>query len=107
MNIMLVSVTERTREIGIRMAMGARRREILYQFLAESIFMASIGGGLGILLGVAGPLVANWLTGFNVPISWISILLAFLLSFTVGITSGLVPANRAAKLNPTEALRYE
>jgi putative ABC transport system permease protein len=107
MNIMLVSVTERTREIGIRMAMGARRIEILWQFLAESIFMASIGGGSGIILGVSLPLVANRLTGFNIPISWISILLAFLLSFTVGITSGLVPANRAAKLNPTEALRYE
>jgi putative ABC transport system permease protein len=107
MNIMLVSVTERTREIGIRMAMGARRVEILWQFLAESVFMASIGGGSGILLGVSVPLIANWLTGFNIPISWISILLAFLLSFTVGITSGLIPANRAAKLNPTEALRYE
>jgi putative ABC transport system permease protein len=107
MNIMLVSVTERTREIGIRMAIGARRVEILWQFLAESVFMASIGGGSGIVLGVSAPLIAKWLTGFNVPISWISILLAFLLSFTVGITSGLVPANRAAKLSPTEALRYE
>ncbi|MBZ5499248.1 MAG: ABC transporter permease [Acidobacteriia bacterium] len=107
MNIMLVSVTERTKEIGVRMAVGARRREILYQFLAESTYMASIGGGLGILLGVSGPLLANWFTGFNIPISWISIVLAFLLSFTVGITSGLIPANRAAKLDPTEALRYE
>jgi putative ABC transport system permease protein len=107
MNIMLVSVTERTREIGVRMALGARRREILYQFLAEAVFMASLGGGSGIVLGVSGPLIAVWLTGFHVPISWISIVLAFLLSFTVGIISGLMPANRAAKLNPTEALRYE
>ncbi len=107
MNIMLVSVTERTREIGIRMAMGARRFEILFQFLTESIFMASIGGGLGIALGVAVPLVADSLSGLNIPISYISILLAFLLSFTVGIISGLVPANRAAKLDPSEALRYE
>jgi putative ABC transport system permease protein len=107
MNIMLVSVTERTREIGIRMAIGARRREILFQFLAEAIFMASIGGGLGIALGVALPLVAGWIGGINIPISWISIVLAFMLSFTVGIISGLVPANRAAKLDPTEALRYE
>jgi len=107
MNIMLVSVTERTREIGIRMALGARRSEILYQFLAESLFMASIGGGLGIILGVSVPLIADWLTGFDIPISTISIILAFLLSFTVGVTSGLIPANRAAKLDPTEALRYE
>ncbi len=107
MNIMLVSVTERTHEIGIRMAIGARRSEILFQFLAESVFMASVGGGLGIALGVCGPLAANWLAGFVIPISWISILLAFLMSFTVGIISGLVPANRAAKQNPSEALRYE
>jgi putative ABC transport system permease protein len=107
MNIMLVSVTERTREIGVRMAMGARRIEILCQFLIESTFMASIGGGLGIMLGVAGPLVADRLSGFKIPVSPISIVLAFLLSFTVGVISGLVPANRAAKLNPTEALRYE
>ncbi len=107
MNIMLVSVTERTREIGIRMAMGAKRVEILFQFLTEAVCMASIGGGLGIVLGVSGPLIAEWLIGINIPISWISIALAFLLSFTVGITSGLIPANRAAKLEPTEALRYE
>ncbi len=107
MNIMLVSVTERTKEIGIRMSLGATRREILFQFLAEALFMASVGGGLGILLGVALPLTAGWLAGLDIPISWISIVLAFLLSFVVGVTSGLVPANRAAKLNPTEALRYE
>jgi putative ABC transport system permease protein len=107
MNIMLVTVTERTKEIGIKMAIGARRREILYQFLAESIFMACLGGTLGILLGVSGPLLADWLAGFKVPISWISIVLAFLLSLTVGVTFGLIPANRASKLDPTEALRYE
>jgi putative ABC transport system permease protein len=107
MNIMLVAVTERTKEIGIRRAIGAKRHEILFQFLVEAIFMASIGGGLGITLGVAGPLVTAWLTGFNVPISWISILIAFLLSFVVGVTSGLMPANRASRLSPTEALRYE
>jgi putative ABC transport system permease protein len=107
MNIMLVSVTERTREIGIRMAMGARRHEILYQFLTEAIFMASVGGGLGIVLGVSLPLAAGWIADIVIPISWISIVLAFMLSFTVGITSGLIPANRAAKLDPTEALRYE
>ena len=107
MNIMLVTVTERTREIGLKMAVGARRREILLQFLAESVFMATAGGILGILLGVSGPLAARWLSGFDVPVSWVSIVLAFMLSFVVGVTFGLIPANRAAKLNPTEALRYE
>ncbi len=107
MNIMLVTVTERTREIGVKMAVGARRREILFQFLTESVFMSSAGGMLGILLGVAGPLLAKWLTGFDVPISWISIALALSLALIVGVTFGLIPANRAAKLNPTEALHYE
>ncbi len=107
MNIMLVTVTERTREIGLKMAIGARRREILYQFLAESIFMAIVGGVAGVLCGVAGPLITNWVTGFDVPISWISIFLAFALSLVVGTIFGLIPANRAARLNPTEALRYE
>ncbi len=107
MNIMLVTVTERTREIGIKMAVGARRREILYQFLAESMLMATAGGVLGILLGITGPLIAKGLSGFDVPISRVSILLAFALSLLVGVVFGMIPANRAAKLNPTEALRYE
>ena len=107
MNIMLVTVTERTREIGIKMAIGARRREILYQFVAEAIFMAVAGGTAGILLGISGPLIAKWFTGFEIPISIASIILAFSLSLIVGVSAGLIPANRAAKLNPTEALRYE
>jgi putative ABC transport system permease protein len=107
MNIMLVTVTERTREIGIKMAIGARRREILYQFLTESLFMAISGGVLGIVLGLSGPLVAKWIGGFDIPISWTSIFVAFGLSLVVGVTFGLMPANRAAKLNPSEALRYE
>jgi putative ABC transport system permease protein len=107
MNIMLVTVTERTREIGIKLAVGARRREILFQFLAESVFMATVGGAIGILLGLAGPLAAKWFAGFDVPVSGISIVLAFSLSLIIGVTFGLVPANRAAKMNPTEALRYE
>jgi putative ABC transport system permease protein len=107
MNIMLVTVTERTREIGIKMAIGAKRREILFQFLTESLFMAVTGGILGIALGISGPLLAKWIGGLDIPISWTSILVAFGLSLLVGVTFGLVPANRAAKLNPSEALRYE
>jgi putative ABC transport system permease protein len=107
MNIMLVTVTERTREIGIKMAIGARRQEIMYQFLTEAIFLSTTGGGLGIIVGVSGPLLAKWFTGLEIPISWISIILAFMLSMIVGITSGIMPANRAARLNPTEALHYE
>jgi putative ABC transport system permease protein len=107
MNIMLVTVTERTREIGVKMAMGARRREILLQFLAESVLMAAVGGILGILLGISGPLIAKALSGFDIPISSLSIILALGLSLGIGVTFGLIPANRAAKLNPTEALRYE
>jgi putative ABC transport system permease protein len=106
MNIMLVTVTERTREIGIRKAVGALRREILLQFLVESMILSTFGGIMGILVGISGPLFAEWF-GFELPISRISVALAFFLSTTVGIVSGLIPANRAAKLNPTEALRYE
>lgn len=107
MNIMLVTVTERTKEIGIKMAIGARRKEILYQFLTESIFLATSGGILGILMGISGPLLATWLSGLHIPISITSIIIAFLLSLIVGVTFGIIPANRASKLNPTEALRYE
>ncbi len=107
MNIMLFTVTERTREIGVKMAVGARRREILYQFLAESVLMATVGGSAGIALGITGPLAARWVANINIPISWISIVLAFTLSMVIGVISGIVPANRAARLNPIEALRYE
>jgi putative ABC transport system permease protein len=108
MNIMLVTVTERTREIGVRMAIGASRHEVLMQFLLEAVLL-SIGGGLiGILFGVAGPLAVNVLVeGIHIPISKLSILIAFAVSFVVGLVFGLLPANRASRLNPTEALRYE
>ena len=108
MNIMLVTVTERTREIGLRMAVGAARRDVLEQFLAEAVIISLAGGLAGILIGVAIPLTANYfLDDVSIPISPLSILVAFSVSLIVGLVFGLLPANRAARLNPTEALRYE
>jgi putative ABC transport system permease protein len=108
MNIMLVTVTERTREIGLRMAIGASRRAVLEQFLTEAV-MISVGGGvLGILIGVAVPVTINLLfPEYPIPVSVISIFVAFFVSLTVGLVFGIIPANRASRLNPTEALRYE
>ena len=108
MNIMLVTVTERTREIGVRMAVGASRHDILGQFLTESVLISLIGGAIGIMIGLALPLGARLLTDqVRVPVSPASVAVAFLVSFSVGIGFGLFPANRASKMNPTEALRYE
>jgi putative ABC transport system permease protein len=108
MNIMLVTVTERTREIGIRMSIGASRREVLQQFLLEAVLLSLTGGLLGILVGVALPFSAQYFVdGFRIPISITSIVVAFAVSCLVGLVFGLLPANRAARLNPTEALRYE
>ncbi|HTS77073.1 MAG TPA: ABC transporter permease [Bryobacteraceae bacterium] len=108
MNIMLVTVTERTREIGLRMAVGAARRDVLEQFLAEAVLI-SVGGGLaGILIGTAIPLSVQFFTDeIAIPISPLSIAVAFSVSLIVGLVFGLLPASRAARLNPTEALRYE
>ncbi len=108
MNIMLVTVTERTREIGVRMAVGASRREVLQQFLTEAILISLSGGTLGILTGIAIPLLLRYFAGnVPIPISTISIVVAFAVSCLVGLVFGLLPAGRAARLNPTEALRYE
>ena len=108
MNIMLVTVTERTREIGLRMAVGAARRDVLEQFLAEAV-MISVGGGVaGIAIGVAIPLSVRYFTDVvEIPISLLSIGIAFGVSLAVGLVFGLLPANKAAQLNPIEALRYE
>ena len=116
MNIMLVSVTERTREIGIRKAIGARRSDILKQFLIESMTISLMGGLLGILIGVVGaqgvpklPIWKNLSSGgeWEAVISPVSIVVSFLFSCAVGIFFGLYPAMKAARLNPVEALRYE
>lgn len=107
MNIMLVSVTERTREIGIRKALGARRGDILIQFLIESVIVCLIGGLIGVLFGLG---IAALISHFaNLPplLSWNSVIIAFAFSSAIGIFFGLYPANKAAKLDPIEALRYE
>jgi len=114
MNIMLVTVTERTREIGIRKAIGAQRVAILYQFLMEALLISGTGAVLGIAIAVAIPAVLNIvislvpeLSGIHIPVSWVSVVLAFLVSCSTGVLFGYLPANRAARLHPTESLRYE
>jgi putative ABC transport system permease protein len=107
MNIMLVSVTERTREIGIRKAIGAKKREILEQFLIESVLMSFLGGGVGILLGLVIAKTVSKMGGWDTLVSLESILLAFGFSVGIGIFFGYYPANKAANMNPIDALRYE
>jgi putative ABC transport system permease protein len=107
MNILLVSVTERTREIGIRMALGAKRRHILVQFLAEAVILSMVGGVLGVVLGILGARVTTFVAGWPTIISFESILVAFLFSVAVGLIFGIYPANKASRLNPIDALRYE
>jgi putative ABC transport system permease protein len=114
MNIMLVTVTERTREIGIRKAIGAPRNAILYQFLTEALLISGTGSLAGIAIGVAIPVILNVVIslfpaagGVHIPVSGISVILAFLVSCSTGLLFGYLPANRAARLQPTESLRYE
>jgi putative ABC transport system permease protein len=107
MNIMLVSVTERTREIGIRKAVGARRRDILTQFLVESVALSVTGGVIGVGVGILGTRLISRLAGWATVLSGQAILLAFLFAVAVGVFFGLYPAQRASRLDPIEALRHE
>ncbi len=107
MNILLVSVTERTREIGIRMAVGAKRVHILMQFLIEAVTLSVIGGLIGIAIGVVGARLTTIVAGWPTVISADTLVMAFIFSAGVGLFFGLYPANKAARLNPIEALRYE
>jgi putative ABC transport system permease protein len=108
MNIMLVSVTERTREIGLRKAVGAKRRDILGQFLVEAMLLALVGGLLGLLLGVGGAqTISAFSDSLQPTVDWTAVFGAILLSATIGLIFGVYPAVRAASLNPIEALRYE
>ena len=108
MTIMLVSVTERTREIGLRKAVGAKRGDILWQFLTEAVILSSIGGLIGLVLGAAGAYLISTLSDtLNANVAWNSVVLAILFSAAVGLFFGIYPARRAAGLNPIDALRYE
>ena len=111
MNIMLVTVTERTREIGLRKAVGANRREILFQFLIEALLISGVGAVLGILIAVSIKLVAEPLVPVqyqvHIPISGLSVIVAFVVSCSTGMLFGYLPANRASRLQPTEALHHE
>jgi putative ABC transport system permease protein len=107
MAIMMISVTERTREIGVRKALGARRREILWQFLIEAAVLTSFGGLLGILFGSGIGLAIHWITEFPISLPWWSFAIGIGFSAGVGIFFGLFPAIKASRLDPIEALRYE
>lgn len=107
MNIMLVSVAERTREIGIRMALGAERKDIMVQFLIESIMLCLLGGLIGIALGYGGALIVAKIAKWPPMFSWLTILIAFGFSTCIGLFFGIYPANKASKLNPIDALRRD
>ncbi|PYV36833.1 MAG: multidrug ABC transporter substrate-binding protein, partial [Acidobacteria bacterium] len=107
MNIMLASILERTREIGVRRAVGARQRDIIRQFLIEAILISFVGGVMGILFGVGMSRLIAWMAGWSTIVTASSILLAFLVSVSVGLIFGIYPAIKAARLDPVEAIRYE
>jgi ABC-type antimicrobial peptide transport system permease subunit len=107
MNIMLVSVSERTKEIGLRKAIGATRRAVLLQFLIEAVIISIIGGLLGIVIGAGSSLILSKFSGWAIYISPFSVALAFGFSATVGVVFGFWPAKKASLLSPIDALRYE
>lgn len=107
MNIMLATVSERTREIGIRRAIGATRKEVLTQFMMEAVALSLVGGVIGVILGVGMSFSINWITDFKTVVTFISVVVAFTVSGAVGIIFGMLPARKAANLNPIESLRYE
>jgi putative ABC transport system permease protein len=107
MNIMLASILERTREIGVRRALGARRVDIVRQFLIETILISVVGGTIGVIVGVGLSRLIGLFAGWSTIVTASSILLAFFVSVSVGLVFGLYPARRAAHLDPIEALRYE
>jgi macrolide transport system ATP-binding/permease protein len=107
MNILLVSVTERTREIGIRMAIGARRIHVLLQFLVEAVLLSIIGGGVGIITGIALSKIISSVAGWPTLLSPAAMAGGFIFSAAVGVFFGYYPARRASRLNPIEALRFE
>jgi putative ABC transport system permease protein len=107
MNILFVSVSERTREIGVRKALGAKRKTIAFQFFLEALIIGQLGGILGIILGVLIGVLVSAIAKFQFAIPWLAMFSAFTIAFIVAIVSGLLPAVKAAKLDPIESLRYE
>ena len=107
MNIMLVSITERTREIGIRKALGAKTGTILFQFLTESVILCLIGGAIGLLLGIASAALVSYIMDVPLAVKFSTVAIAIGFSSAIGIVFGVYPARRAAKMPPIEALRRE
>jgi len=107
MNIMLVTVRERTREIGVRKALGAKRSQILFQFLIEAVIITMLGGIIGLIISYIGASIIQYFSSFKVTIGLDSVVLSLVFSITIGIVFGIYPANKASTLEPVEALRYE